>query len=382
MKKKNSIILFIAILSIPFSLFAETIVLKSGKQIEGKILEKTDEYVRIDFMGVALSYFYDQIETIDGVKPISAKKGIVPIKKEYSQNYQLEQASYAKSQKRCEQLEELSKKIEKGVTTEKDIIGLFDKTGFSHEEGRDEYFDDENHMIKVPPNQKIHSYYAFEGREQYDFIVLIDKTTGVVLDYFIIYRSNGIASSMIDKPVIYLYPSKEQKISVRLEYQGKIIVSYPKYDETFKGWEVVAYPGGRIVNLSDGKEYSYLFWEGLPTVPVSYDFSKGFVVKSEDTVSFLQNTLSLIGLSPREYNEFIVYWLPQMQNNKYNLIHFATKEYEESVKLDIVPKPDAILRVFMAFKPLNDKINIEPQEIKPFKREGFTVVEWGGTELK
>jgi hypothetical protein len=27
-------------------------------------------------------------------------------------------------------------------------------------------------------------------------------------------------------------------------------------------------------------------------------------------------------------------------------------------------------------------LKIEAQELKPFVREGFTVVEWGGTELK
>jgi len=25
---------------------------------------------------------------------------------------------------------------------------------------------------------------------------------------------------------------------------------------------------------------------------------------------------------------------------------------------------------------------VEPQELKSFEREGFTVVEWGGTEIK
>ena len=34
------------------------------------------------------------------------------------------------------------------------------------------------------------------------------------------------------------------------------------------------------------------------------------------------------------------------------------------------------------FKPLNKSIKIEEQKLKPFLRKGFTVVEWGGTELK
>ncbi len=88
-------------------------------------------------------------------------------------------------------------------------------------------------------------------------------------------------------------------------------------------------------------------------------------------------------MTPKEYNEFIVYWAPQMIDNTYNLIHFATKsEYDDRAVLDITPKPDSLLRVFLTFKQLNNKIDIKPQEIKTFERKGFSVVEWGGTELK
>ena len=89
-----------------------------------------------------------------------------------------------------------------------------------------------------------------------------------------------------------------------------------------------------------------------------------------------------MGLTPREYNEFIVYWFPKMQNNKYNLIHFADKTYTDTAPLKITPKPDSILRVFMVYKPLNKPISIKKQKIKPFKRKWFTVIEWGGSELK
>ena len=89
-----------------------------------------------------------------------------------------------------------------------------------------------------------------------------------------------------------------------------------------------------------------------------------------------------MGLTPREYNEFIVYWLPKMQNNEYNLISFQNEEYTDNVRLDISPKPDSTLRVFMAYKALDEKIEVEPQEFEPFERKGFTVVEWGGAQVK
>ncbi len=182
---------------------------------------------------------------------------------------------------------------------------------------------------------------------------------------------------MTKKPVIYLYPTSEQSVSVKLDYNGELTCTYPEYKD---GWNVIAEPDGTLTNIGDKREYSYLYWEGISKN--QWDMSKGFVVKGEDTEEFLQEKLEYMGLTPREYNEFIVYWLPIMQENKYNLITFAGEEYENVAKLNITPKPDSILRVMMLFKSLDKPIEIEEQEIKSFERKGFTVIEWGGTEVK
>lgn len=176
------------------------------------------------------------------------------------------------------------------------------------------------------------------------------------------------------KPVIYLYPEETMEVTVKLDYNGNIICTYPTYNGV---WTVTAHPDGMLINQKDGKEYSYLFWEGNSNI--EYDMSKGFVVKGEDTAGFLRDKLEYIGLTPKEYNEFIVYWLPKMQNNPYNLITFQNEVYTDNAKLEIIPGPDSILRVFMAYRPLDEAISIEEQNLEPFKRQGFTVVEWGGT---
>lgn len=179
------------------------------------------------------------------------------------------------------------------------------------------------------------------------------------------------------KPVIYLYPTSNQTINVKLDYKGKLTCTYPKYND---GWKVIAHPDGTLINTSDNKEYSYLYWEGVSNH--KWDMSKGFVVKGSDIEKFLQEKLQYLGLTQKEYNEFIVYWLPIMQNNKYNLVTFAGEEYNNLAKLDITPKPDSILRVMMVFRPLDKPIKIEEQKLTPFERKGFAVVEWGGTEIK
>ena len=143
---------------------------------------------------------------------------------------------------------------------------------------------------------------------------------------------------------------------------------------------MTAYPDGTLINHRDGREYSYLFWEGRG--PAEYDLSRGFVVRGEDTVGFLQEKLSYLGLLPVEYNEFIVYWLPRMQNNAYNLITFQQEAYTDTAELIITPAPDSMLRVFMVFTPLEEPIGIEEQVLQTFVRTGFAVIEWGGAELQ
>ena len=88
--------------------------------------------------------------------------------------------------------------------------------------------------------------------------------------------------------------------------------------------------------------------------------------------------LNELGLNTKEANEFIVYWLPLMQENPYNVISFQTDRYTDSVKLDITPAPDSLLRVYMTYYAANEAIEIEPQSFESFERQGFTVVEWGG----
>ncbi len=51
-------------------------------------------------------------------------------------------------------------------------------------------------------------------------------------------------------------------------------------------------------------------------------------------------------------------------------------------KLQIEPAPDSLLRVFMAFKPSEEYVEMAPQQLEGFERNGFTVVEWGGKQAE
>lgn len=182
----------------------------------------------------------------------------------------------------------------------------------------------------------------------------------------------------IKKPVIYLYPTKTTKVSVKVTPKLGVKFSYPEYNN---GWEVTAEPNSQITTV-DGEKYNYLFWEADSDQSNIYDLSTGFVVEGKNTISFLKETLKKVGLESKEYNDMITYWLPRMEENKYNLIHFATnEEYSQKNPLTISPKPDSVLRVFMVFKPLDKEVKVSSQKFEKFERKGFTVVEWGGSEL-
>ena len=178
------------------------------------------------------------------------------------------------------------------------------------------------------------------------------------------------------KPIIYLYPETPTLCSVKVTLNGELTCTYPAHGE--HGWQdFTAYPDGTLI-FPDGKEYYALYWEGIQHT--EWDFSRGFCVSGEDTAAFLEWALAAQGLTAREANEFIMYWLPLMQDNAYNVISFQTTAYTDGALLDIDPAPDSLLRVFMAYYATDEAEDIEPQTFHGFDREGFTVVEWGGSQ--
>ncbi len=189
---------------------------------------------------------------------------------------------------------------------------------------------------------------------------------------------NGVTQSK-DKPIIYLYPEKETEVSVKVGRTENLTTTYPKYEE---GWNVIARPDGSLTDIKTGRSLYALYWEGINTVTPNLE--EGFCIKGEDTAKFLEEKLKVLGLNEREAEEFIVYWLPRMEKNEYNFIRFQTKEeIEENMPLEITPNPDTTIRIVMEFKPLDKPIEIKEQQLPSTpERKGFTVVEWGGTEIQ
>ena len=182
----------------------------------------------------------------------------------------------------------------------------------------------------------------------------------------------------VKKPIIYIYPEKDTKVDIELLNSSLVTTSYPKYND---GWSVIANPNGNLKELNSNRIYYGLYYEAKNHNVQMKD--NGFVVKGEDVIKFLEEKLEILGLNEREINEFIIYWLPVLESNKYNYIRFETQEeIENYMPIKITPKPDSIIRVVMDYKPLNEKIQITEQKLIPQIRYGYSIVEWGGSEIK
>ncbi|MBP3463126.1 MAG: hypothetical protein J6K45_01405 [Clostridia bacterium] len=182
-----------------------------------------------------------------------------------------------------------------------------------------------------------------------------------------------------DKPIIYLYPEEETQVTIKLGKPESLTCTYPKYEEE-SGWKVTAKPDGTLTYDKTGQELYSLYWEGKNNIDI--DETEGFVIKGEESSKFLEEKLEKLGLTPRESEEFIVYWLPKLEANKYNFIRFETIEkINEEMPLEIEPQPDTVIRVLMEFKGLEEYKEVKEQKLETPERNGFVVVEWGGTEL-
>ena len=179
---------------------------------------------------------------------------------------------------------------------------------------------------------------------------------------------------MLDKPIIYLYPTTETQVNVKLWTPENLLHTYPKYNSK-KWWDVIAQPNGDLEDIDTWRKLYALYREWKISNPK--DFDEWFVVAWKDVIPFLEEKLAILWLNERETEEFIVYWLPQMEDNKYNLIRFEIKaEQDENMPLNITPTPDTVIRVMMDWKAINEPIDIPQQQLTTPERTWFTVVEW------
>ncbi|KAF9024434.1 hypothetical protein BDZ89DRAFT_989250 [Hymenopellis radicata] len=241
------------------------------------------------------------------------------------------------------------------------------------------------------------------------------------------------------KPVIYLFSPSEMSVRVKLSLvpewsfsaiypvvPQKRLVAGPMAEEIV--WNVKTHSDGTLTETNTGLDVSYLYWEARtnplstqlspppsPTVgqgkedmafnPASSGFNDtNAVLLAVSTITpYLDSALRTLGLDTEARTSFITYWLPSLLKHEHVVLRFVSQAaYEQSARLDIVPTPDVVTRVFMLFRRVKEEeldlwpaANARASEPVDFwrdvigveKRERqndaslFRVLEWGGMEV-
>ena len=190
--------------------------------------------------------------------------------------------------------------------------------------------------------------------------------------------ADGNGSYCIGKPVIYLYPVKDTVVNVSINIPGSIVESIPTYVNG--GWTVLTHPNGSLEYLD--KIYTELYYES--SVTKVNPPKQGFVVTKSQAEAKLIEITTKLGLIKPEQDEFLSYWLPQINKLSVPYLFISVIDQKEKDRIDnvvISPKPDTKIEFLVYFKPVYAPFS--PQELnlpdQSPKRNGFTSVEWGGT---
>ncbi|MBK8925791.1 MAG: hypothetical protein IPM74_07735 [Crocinitomicaceae bacterium] len=245
-------------------------------------------------------------------------------------------------------------------------------------------FSNEDGFYKILLSSADTSLYFFA--EEFEEIViwkyLFKSQHKVQIDFYADYNWGNMT---VDKPVIYLYNDTTIHADLSFNPKSELVFTYPAYNGQ---WSFTVNQSS-ITNDRDNKEYPYLFWEG-ETKNLNFishqNVFHGFIVNTDTLVSFLENTLTTAGLNQTEQTDFISFWAPKMLQHELVFIQFLQNDdYDKYISnMQINPQPETLIRLFMLYVPLE---NSQPefftteQTIVPAHRTGFTLVEWGGSEI-
>jgi len=175
---------------------------------------------------------------------------------------------------------------------------------------------------------------------------------------------------VVRKPNIYIYPNEKMDIHVQLRFPngGKIIESTPQY---LNGWNIQVEPSGIINN-----QYQYLFYEAR--IPEMLQRKSGWIIEGENLEDFFTQNLSNLLYSQKEISDFLEYWIPLLEFDKTYVIYpHYSDELSQVIDIYFSIPPDNIIRVLYLIEEYDGINQVQIPHVKEYKREGFTVLEWG-----
>jgi len=192
--------------------------------------------------------------------------------------------------------------------------------------------------------------------------------------WILLQNSNYGPNAECGKPVVYLYPTKTTSVNVAVG--ADITKSIPTYP--IGGWKnVIAQPSGSL--SYGGHTYESLFWEGKGHGSYPDTSLVGTVAPQSKLLGTVRQQLAAQGLNTKETNDFMDFWSSKLPKTSYvKLTWLTTSQMNELAPLNISPKPNTVIRVFLDARGLDKPVSLTPQALSTSSRQGFTVVEWGG----
>jgi hypothetical protein len=175
---------------------------------------------------------------------------------------------------------------------------------------------------------------------------------------------------IVRKPNIYIYPSDKIDLTITLNFPkgGKILESIPDYQNE---WNVTVDPSGKI-----NDQYNFLFYEAQ--IPPLLQKEYGWIISGKNLEQFFTQNLNSLLFSEKEISDFIEYWIPILDwDRSYVIYPHFNQELSEILDLKLSINPDNLIRVIYSIEKYQGSENIKTPEIPAYRREGFTVLEWG-----
>jgi len=180
--------------------------------------------------------------------------------------------------------------------------------------------------------------------------------------------------SLVEKPAIYIYPEEPGPFSVTLDLNNgtRLAATEPEYDN---GWKVDVAEDGRIDD-----QWDYLFYE--VAIAVQPLLEQGWCLARTDLAAGLADIVTDFGLNEAERADFLEYWTTRLPRYDWYLVKpVLGPGLDTWVGLDVTPRPDTVLRFWLFFQGVSERVDIDPPSVPRMARTGTTVVEWGGALL-
>lgn len=239
----------------------------------------------------------------------------------------------------------------------------------------------ESKILRIRLNAGTHSF-AFYLDSEHEEIEILGLEIEEQHRKTLLMHFNAVRRpALMKKPVIYLYPTERTEVTVELDVVGNHLFTYPPIEN---GWTFACDPDGTLTK--ENRTFPYLFWEAEQEIqPEIISLQEGAILPGSEAVNYLEKQLIAFGMTSQERQDFITFWGPQLQTKTNLYIYLVFNEACDAfASLKISPEPDLVARVYMIWFEVSPSYaldGLQPQTIPAMRRDGFTVLEWGGAEI-